>query len=195
MRGLVLAAAFAAAFVLVGAAEAKVYIDEDFDAGRMPSGWQARAGGNGYASYTFERRGGGYAFYAQVEAENERYAEVELTAPQFTVKPRTLYYRFDFASSHYGTASTGKGFYVKYAGASSSFFYEGLPSASNWHEETGSFYVAEERPIVAYWRISVGAAPGRYGAGAMWLDNVRVFDVGDFAVEPTSLGRVRALFR
>lgn len=198
MRGLsgsIVAAALATALAASGAAEAKVYIDEDFDAGRMPTGWEARASGTGYASYSFERRGGGYAFYAQVEAENGRYAAVELTAPQFTVKPRTLYYRFGFASSSYGSATAGKGFYVKYAGASSSFFYEGLPPASNWHFETGSFYVAEEKPIVAYWEISVAAAPGRYGSGSMWLDNVIIADDANFAVDPTSLGRVRALFR
>jgi hypothetical protein len=176
-------------------APATVYLDEGFDEGKMPTGWQARTSGNGIAYYSFEKRAGGYCYYASVEARSEQYAAVELTSKQLTVTPGTLYYRFDFASTHYGSASTSKVFSAKYVGSSSSIFYEILPTSSGWHVETGSFYVGEAKPIVAIWEISVGAAPGRYGTGTFSLDDVAIADDPNFAVAPASVGKVRALFR
>jgi len=187
--------AAAAAFVLAGAAEAKVYIDEDFDTGRMPSGWQARISGTSYASYSFQPRGGGYYFSAYVSAEGGTNAKVELTSAPITVNPRTLYYRFEFSSSSSGPERAVKRLYAKYVGASSHFYYEVLPGVSDWHEESGSFFVAEANPLVVIWEISVSAEPGRYGSGWMGVDTVKIFDEGDYAVDPTSWGRVKALYR
>lgn len=185
----------AAALTAAAAVAATYYLDEDFDEGTLPAGWQARTSGNGRAYYTFERRGGGYYFYAGVEARSEEYAAVELTSPQFTAPPGTLYYRFDFTSYSYGSATAGKHFAVKYVGSTTNIIYEILPANSSWHVEAGSFYVGEAKPIVAIWDISVGAAPGRYGSGSMGLDDVAIADNANIAVAPASLGRVKALFR
>ena len=107
----------------------------------------------------------------------------------------TLYYWFDLSSYHYGTAGVSGDFMVRYSGSSSNIFYDSLPSNSDWHLESGSFYAGESRPIVAIWDLSGGAAPGRYGNGSISVDNVVIADTPDIGIEPTSLGRVRALFR
>ncbi len=190
-------------FVLLGvaaslapsAAAAKVYVDENFDAGKMPDGWSARTAGEGSANYGFVARAGGYCYWAAVTVRDGQYGLVELKSRQLAVPVGTLYYLFDFTSYSYGTATVGKRFFVRYDGSSNDIKYVSLPTNSDWHVEGGSFYVGEAKPIIAYWAISAGAAPGRYGTGSMGLDNVKLFDEASVAVAPASLGRVKALFR
>jgi hypothetical protein len=181
--------------LLTAGASATVYLDEDFDERTLPPGWEVQRRGSGSSSYSFMPGYGGYYYYASVTVNSEQYAAISLTSPPLTVPVGTLYYRFDLSTYRYGTAGVSGDLSVRYAGSSSNIFYDYFPSNSDWHEESGSFYVGESRPIVVIWELSGGAAPGRYGTGSLSMDNAVIADTPNIGIDPTSLGRVKGLFR
>ncbi|MGD8718546.1 MAG: hypothetical protein PVH29_06940 [Candidatus Zixiibacteriota bacterium] len=188
-RGKVLTAIVASALA-AGAASATTYLDEDFHANQMPTGWSAKTSGSGSVAYGFIYE----EYTASVLVNDGQAGTVELTSFEMTVPAGTLYYSFEYYSYAMGSGTIRGEFAAEYAGTSTEIYRDSLSGGSR-HVEAGSFYVAEPGTIVVVWVYRGGAAPGRYAEGEMFMDDAVITDVPNAGVDPSSLGRVRALFR
>jgi hypothetical protein len=179
-------------------AQGAAYVDEDFEQGVPPSGWTSSKSGPG-AGWDPEENGpwGKFAVgWASSSASAERWARMATFA--FDVPAATmLNFRFNYKYGYSGFEAENR--------ATFSLFYDTQP------EETFS---SRAMALASTWRVFQGNAPAPRGGRVkarfeVWvmnrhpqhistyawdLDNVLI-DASEPAVEATSLGRVRALFR
>lgn len=187
-----------AALAAAGLADATVYVDEDFEESVPPPRWTSSKSSEG-AGWDPEEAGpwGRFAVgWASSSGGAERWAKMETYS--FTVPAEAeLAFRFDYKYGHGGFEAENR--------ATFSLFYATHP------EEVFASYAMR---LTSAWRIFSGKASGARGglvkarfevwvrnqhprrvAVYAWdLDNV-VVNTREPAVSPTSLGRVKALFR
>ncbi len=191
---------FLVSVILVAAAVAQAapYVDENFEQGVPPSGWTTSKSGSG-AGWDAEENGpwGKFAVgWASSSANAERWARMDTFA--FDVPAETiLTFNFNYKYGHGGFEAENR--------ATFSLLYASQP------EET---FASRPMTLTSTWQVCRGNASAPHGGGVkarfeVWvqnrhpvhvatyawdLDNVLI-EASEPAVEATSLGRVRALFR
>jgi hypothetical protein len=191
---LILVAALAAA----GLADATVYVYEDFEQGVPPAGWTSSKSGAG-AGWDPEEAGpwGRFAVgWASSSGGAERWAKMETYS--FAVPANTeLAFRFDYKYGHGGFEAKNR--------ATFSLFYATQPEellashemrlTSTWRVFSGNECAARAGMVKARFEVWVqNQHPRRVAVYAWDLDTV-VVNTREPGVSPTSLGRVKALFR
>ena len=188
----------AAALALAAAAAAKDYVNEDFEGSFPPAGWTASYEGNN--SGRWEQLGGGPGgcyVHGSVSSWQEGLVATTFMSPGFNVKGNTtVYYRFDYGLWGNGHGVEGGEFYIVYAQTPARRLQyrelEGLPS---WAEFTGSAAVSADDRFKACWRVWADDY-WRYHFAFLMFDDVIISDQPRHpAVEPASVGRVKALYR
>jgi len=174
------------------------YVNEDFEGSFPPAGWTTAYGGTGNASWS-QASGGPEGKYASGSASSFGDGLVWATfmSPEFNVKGNTtVYYRFDYGLWGNGHGVEGGEFYIVYADEPARRLQyrelEGLPS---WAEFAGSAAVSADDRFKACWRVWADDY-WRYHFAFLFIDDVIIADQPRHpAVEPASVGRVKALFR
>lgn len=194
--GIVLATAVALAAVAL--AHAAPYVDEKFEQGVPPPRWTASKSGPG-AGWDPETGGpwGTFAVgWASSSAGAERWAR--MNTYDFTVPDDTaLSFRFSYRYGHGGFEADNRAtFSLLYAAQPEEVITSRRISlTSTWGVFSGSASVSRGGVVKARFEVWVQNRHPQHVAIYAWdLDNV-VIDVSEPAVSPTSLGRVRALFR
>jgi hypothetical protein len=183
----------AVAFALVTTSGAtQYYVNEKFEGTWPPAGWRVVTGG--WLQRT-EGPWGNYAFgYRTTTGQNPAYTTLE-SCP-FTVPANsTVYWHFCHAADTMGVpASAGAEFYLRYDGSSENIVLTPL-AFGEWKHVHGSTKISEGRPLRAGFSGWVTAWPGHSAYVLISLDNVQFADESLVAISPTSLGRVKAVFR
>ena len=191
---LIVAAALAAA----GFADAAVYVDENFEQSVPPPGWTSSKSGEGAG---WDAEGGGpwgtYALgWASSSAGAERWAKLETYT--FAVPAEAeLAFRFDYKYGHGGYEAPNRAtFSLIYAAQPEQIFAShGMLLTSTWRVFEGTAVATRGGLVKVRFEVWVqNPHPRRVAIYAWDVDNV-VVDAGEPAVAPTSLGRVRALFK
>lgn len=177
---------------------ATAYVDEDFGGSFPPPGWTTRSGG-GSAGWDVEGGGpwGSYAVGWAYSTDNvERWAELDTCA--FHVDADTaVEFRFDYKYVYGGIEAPN---YAEF-----SLFYAGAPEqvigtdrvarTSSWREEKGDMPAPKAGSVKARFKVWVRNPSSQSSIYEWAVDNVLINDKEGHAVAPTSLGRVKALFR
>ena len=187
-----------AAALAVAAAEAKDYVNEGFEATFPPRGWTTKYEGEGDANW--KKAGGGpwgsYA-YGTASSNEKGLARATLMSYEFDLKQNTrVYYRFAYWWGDHGHSSADADFYITYVGAPyGNLVYRKLPVAWEWKVHAGDVVNDRAARVKACWRVWT-INYWRYHDAYLALDRIIISDEKRFpAVAPTSLGRVKALFR
>ena len=179
-------------------AHAVNYVDEGFGQGVPPAGWNETKSGPG-AGWDPEEGGpwGTYAVgWASSSADAERWARMDTFAFDVT-GAASLTWRFNYEYGHGGFESDNS--------AKFTLLYPTQPEeiissrtielASDWRVLSGSASIPHGGNVVGRFDVWVKNRHPRHVAVYSWrLDNVVIY-ASEPAVSPTSLGRVRALFR
>ena len=183
---------------LTAAAYATGYVSEKFEEGVPPAKWTVKSKGS--AGWT-ERTGGPWGRYARGAAassnNDESWAKMDTYA--FNVAANTnLEYRFDYKYGHGGFAAASYAkFYLLYVGPPEEIITSaGMALTSKWVVFTGKPVAKRAGAVKARLEIWVkNPDPGHTAVYAWDVDNVVIAKAANHAVSPTSLGRVKALFK
>lgn len=192
--GLLMSLFLAAAVVAQGAP----YVDEDFEQGVPPSGWTASKSGPG-AGWDPEENGpwGKFAVgWASSSASAERWARMDTFAFDVPASA-TLDFRFNYRYGYNGLEAENRAtFSLLYASQpEETFASRAMALASTWRAFRGNASAPHGGNVKARFEVWVmNRHPQHVSTYAWYLDNV-VIEASEPAVEATSLGRVRALFR
>ncbi|NIT36780.1 MAG: hypothetical protein GTN49_09805 [candidate division Zixibacteria bacterium] len=192
MKKFTITTAAALALAAAGGAVTQYYVDERFEGTWPPAGWRRVTG-----SWGQESRGpwGKYALgLCMTTAQKPIYTTLE-SCP-FTVPAKsTVYWHFCHREETMGgVGSAGAEFYLRYDGSSENIVKVPLVWG-RWKHAYGSAQVAEAKPLRAGFSGWVWAWPGHSAYVILSLDNVQFTDESLVAVTPSSLGRIRAMFR
>lgn len=188
----------AAALALTAAGAAKDFVNEDFEGAFPPAGWTTAYEGNGSGRWSRASDGpwGCYAYGSASSAEAGLVRAIFMS-PQFNVKANTkTYYRFDYGHFDNGHGVGGAEFYVACVDPpGADLVYTKLEVPPKWVERAGDFSSAVDRRVKACWRVWADCY-WRYHYSFLFFDNAIISDEKRYpGVAPTSLGRVKALFR
>jgi hypothetical protein len=193
---------FTVATALVWAAafaHATAYVDENFEGGVPPPHWESSKSGAG-AGWDGESGGpsGTYARgWATSTADVERWAKMDTYV--FDVPPNTtVEFRFDYKYGHGGFEAPNRAtFILLYAGYPEEVITSfGMELTSTWRVFERKVVPPRGGLVKARLEVWVRNPHPRRSATYIWdVDNVLVADEAYHAVAPTSLGRVKALFR
>ncbi|HUV85743.1 MAG TPA: hypothetical protein VMX79_01365 [bacterium] len=187
-----------AALAAAGLTDATVYVDEGFEQSVPPPRWTSSKSGAG-AGWDPEEAGpwGRFAVgWASSSKDAERWAKMETYS--FIVPAKAeLAFRFDYKYGHGGFEAENRAtFSLFYATQPEEVFASyGLGLTSTWRVFSGKASAARRDLVKARFEVWVqNRHPQRVAVYAWDLDNV-VVNTREPAVFPTSLGRVRAIFR
>ncbi len=187
-----------AALAAAGFADAATYVDEKFEQSVPPPRWTSSKSGAG-AGWDAEAGGpwGKFAVgWASSSASAERWAKMDTYS--FAVPAKTeLAFRFDYKYGHGGFEAENRAtFSLLYATQPEEVFASHrIPLTSTWRVFRGTAVATHEGLVKARFEVWVQNRHPQHVAVYAWdLDNV-VVDAGEPAVSPTSLGRVRAVFK
>jgi hypothetical protein len=179
-------------------AQSAAYVDEDFEQGVPPSGWTTSKSGPG-AGWDPEENGpwGKFAVgWASSSASVERWAKMDTYT--FAVPAgSTLTFRFNYKYGHSGFEAENRAtFSLLYAAEPEEVFASRrMTLTSTWQVFMSSALAPLAGVVKARFEVWVmNRHPQRVATYAWDLDNVLI-KASEPAVEATSLGRVRALFR
>jgi hypothetical protein len=179
-------------------AHAAVYVDEDFEQGVPPPGWTSTKSGPG-AGWDPEEGGpwGKYAVgWASSSAGVERWAKMDTYS--FAVPGEaTVKFRFDYKYGYGGFEAENRAtFSLLYATQPEEVFASrAMELASAWRVISGNASASRAGMVKARFEVWVQNRHPQHVASYAWdVDNV-IIEASAPAVSPTSLGRVRALFR
>jgi hypothetical protein len=178
----------------VGAAP---YIDEGFEGAFPPAGWAIENTSSAGWDRTEDGPWGRYAA-GWASSSNGHEAHAGLTTSSFNVAVGTVVeFRYDYRLSDNGYPSTyHAGFYLYYIDRPHEYVFQcNAPLSVPWCELTGNVTAPRNGNMAAHFDISVYNGTSHSSAYVWELDNFLVNDKQVHAVAPTSLGRVRALFR
>ncbi len=188
-----------AVLAAAGLADAKVYVDENFEQSVPPPGWTSSKSGEG-AGWDAEAGGpwGTYALgWASSSAGVERWAKMDTYS--FTVPAEAkLAFRFDYKYGHGGYEAPNRAtFALLYAAYPEQIFAShGMMLTSTWRGFEGTAVATRGGLVKVRFEVWVkNPHPRRVAIYAWDVDNVVVVDAGEYAVAPASLGRVRAVFK
>ncbi len=68
-------------------------------------------------------------------------------------------------------------------------------SSGQWREATGTASVTQAQPVQCWWRFTSTSYNGHGGGLGLSIDNCQLTNEPMTAVAPTSLGRIKALFK
>jgi hypothetical protein len=176
----------AAAATLCGAAPL-IFVEEDFEGSQFPpEGWSV----HGMGDWGWSNPGGYADGYATSTVGST--ASCSIRSPWFHLEgARRVRAVFRYVATGYGSAPTDHSIYLVGGGGSGGYT---LPKAAGWED-----YDWTSPPAWAYddFRISWVAtvySPYNSGTGILRLDGV-VLTLYNVDVSPTSIGRVKALYR
>lgn len=179
-------------------AHAAAYVDENFEGGVPPARWTSSKSGSG-AGWDPEEAGpwGKYAVgWASSSASAERWAKMNTYS--FDVPANaTFTFRFDYKYGHGGFEAENRAtFSLLYATQPEEVFTSHpITLTSTWRVFNGNPSSPRGGLMKARFEVWVRNRHPQHVAVYAWdVDNV-VITASEPAVEPTSLGRVRALFR
>jgi hypothetical protein len=179
-------------------AYAAPYVDENFEGGVPPARWTSSKSGPG-AGWDPEE-GGPWGTcargWASSSAGAERWARMDTFAFEVPADT-TLTFRFNYKYGHGGFEAENRAtFSLLYATQPEEVFASHpMTLTSTWRVFNGNASATRVSMVKARFEVWVqNRHPQRVATYAWDLDNV-VIDVSEPAVSPTSLGRVRALFR
>jgi hypothetical protein len=199
MRASVMVAIVVTAALAVAApAYATGYVAEKFEKAVPPAKWTVKTKGS--AGWT-QRTGGPWGNYARGAAassnNNESWAKMDTYS--FNVAANTtLEYRFDYKYGHGGFAAPSYAkFYLFYVGPpEEEITSAGMALTSKWVVFTGKPVAKRSGAVKARFEVWVKNPDTRHTAVYAWdVDNVVIAKAANHAVSPTSLGRVKALFK
>ncbi len=188
-----------AALAAAGFANAAVYVDEGFENGVPPPRWASSKSGEG-AGWDAETGGPWWTYalgWASSSAGAERWAKLETYS--FGVPAEAeLAFRFDYKYGHGGYEAPNRAtltlLYAEYP--EEIFASHGMLLTSTWRGFKGTAVATRGGLVKVRFEVWVqNPHPRRVATYAWDVDNVLVVDAGEYAVAPTSLGRVRALFK
>jgi hypothetical protein len=177
------------------AATSKDFVNENFEGAFPPPGWKTVS----YAEGEWMKfPQGPWGCYAWGHAYSSEYGlcRATLTSPEFNVKAKNkYYYRFDYSHSQVGYGTGGAEFYIKFVEPRVGTFLNVQLPETEWTERRGVFYATVDARVKACWRVWTECYWRGHSAW-VYFDRAIISDEKRFpAVAPTSLGRVKALFR
>ena len=171
----------------VGAAVSAPLVEENFEGSRFPpDGWTV----DGVGVWGWSNPGGYADGYATATAENTSQCRINSPPFRLEVAGRVR------ASFRYEATKAGdvRAFFEIEISREGYEYWQGIPSTTGWEYYEWFSPVA---PANVYHRISWLATvycPYNSGTGVLRLDDV-VLTAGTVCVQPTSIGRVKALYR
>jgi opacity protein-like surface antigen len=186
----------AVAAVLAAGALAADFVREGFDRSTFPpAGWKVET--NGYGSGAWRREGyGPWGAHAvgMVSSVGSEDPWAELWTYEFSIPARTeIYYGFYYWAL--GGGNYGCVFHIGYVSAPGGYLVKHRPLGNtNWKYVSGHAFNLSAARVKARWSVSCGPSAGTSGV-VLGIDRVTITDEDPHAVAPTSLGRVKALFR
>ncbi len=187
----------AVALILPAAAFGTYYLNEGFEGSQFPPpGWKKKQTGSGIIWY---RNGGGpWGYYADGGGEppvgTEGSATLE-SPPINWEKGKTLYYHFKWRFGIGGSMGGNAGFYLTYADTQHQLVsWRVRFNWPDWDTLYASVVVTRTAPIIAKWQVDAWSV-GMVTSIDFNVDGVKITDESMAAVEPSSLGKVKALFR
>ena len=180
---------------LAATALAADFVREGFEGSTFPPAeWKVETNGNGSGAWRREA-GGPWGAYALGMVSSVGYEDPwAVLSTYFDLPARTIiYYGFYYRAQGEGNYATN--FRITNLGMSGGYLVPPLPLGNtNWKYLSGFAFNPTATYVKAVWSVGCGPSAGTSSA-VLGIDRVTITDEDPYAVAPTSLGRVKALFR